>query len=596
MANEFDKLTRDLERDKDVKGLMNGKPEDAVKNALKVDKDGSVFGGIFKVDPDFAPMVDGLTGFLQVHGYRYIEDYLAEGISRTLKKMGTDEARAPGLGKKYAGRFMFWGLVPIELYASTIKAVYDNYKATKEIGEQTGEIIAPKKNKGGYWDAINTDNEVVQASRNMVSSKFKNDLFRQMGVGSKTLMLLGIRHQQRQAKEIKDLLRRRNQDTFDFNGETLTREQLEKKDESREGTQQLFENLGGIFAGTGSNIIQKKIRTSLPGKNSPTGLKMILHLREELQHNPDRDKVADEWRMQRGGSIKDYVKEIFQQHQDDMGRKRIGERLLPQLNEAAELIANALKSGDLDAISLINLVGERKVVVNEGKYIAEPDRVEQLIRKEAKNLPPHVKVDPEKFFEESALTEDEMKEVLRKLSGVQRQFFIALHPVEPLLKLGVTREEYDKACKEIHSYFGGMVKDTVEDIAAMSADKIRSSRLVEKQVKEIKELSEKFKQAGSYEEVVKLVGEATDERGKDGIEKALRDAFSYWDGKVTSQAAKNIDKALKETETEEKVLANQNRPPAANENKPGNKIPESLVENASISAERAHTTNKTTAV
>jgi hypothetical protein len=53
---------------------------------------------------------------------------------------------------------------------------------------------------------------------------------------------------------------------------------------------------------------------------------------------------------------------------------------------------------------------------------------------------------------------------------------------------------------------------------------------------------------------------------------------------------------LKETETEEKVLANQNRPPAANENKPGNKIPESLVENASISAERAHTTNKTTAV
>lgn len=147
------------------------------------------------------------------------------------------------------------------------------------------------------------------------------------------------------------------------------------------------EKVGGLFFGGKAGEKYQK----------PIALDRILHLRRELenaQHDapelvPGIESKNRKYR-ENDMSYTRFVHEIFQQHQRDSGRIEIGERFVSNFDNArwndetiqnltddqlsayeyaVKTIAQRIKSGRMDAIALIELVGDRqkKIVGNDGR-------------------------------------------------------------------------------------------------------------------------------------------------------------------------------------------------------------------------------------
>jgi hypothetical protein len=166
----------------------------------------------------------------------------------------------------------------------------------------------------------------------------------------------------------------------------------DKKDNSEVG--KMAASLASGFAAEFTT--QKIIGKSLDKYAQPIAIDRILHLRrvlEEAGDNPPELVPGIQLDKQRGENDTSYVRyvhDIFEQHQRDSGRPDIGERFfehfeaarwddkaiqempdeqLTAYEYAVKTIAKRIKDGRMDAIALVNLVGdkEKKIVRNDGR-------------------------------------------------------------------------------------------------------------------------------------------------------------------------------------------------------------------------------------
>lgn len=167
--------------------------------------------------------------------------------------------------------------------------------------------------------------------------------------------------------------------------------------ETDEHTKRLNEFAAGFGAAAVSEVVGKVIgEDQLKKLSQSIAIDRILHLRRELEksgNNPP-DRVpgiqSEKGRAENDMSYAEYVHTIFRQHQRDSGRADIGERFYEHLNNArwedsaiqqlpdeqltayefaVKTISKRIKDGRMDAIALINLVGNRnlKMVHNDGR-------------------------------------------------------------------------------------------------------------------------------------------------------------------------------------------------------------------------------------
>ncbi|MCE2926460.1 MAG: hypothetical protein LW823_02270 [Rickettsiales bacterium] len=151
-----------------------------------------------------------------------------------------------------------------------------------------------------------------------------------------------------------------------------------------------------MAAGLGAGIVSELFSNKLVGKklekySDPIALDRILHLRRVLEKaKGDAPEAVPDFK---GGSEMGYVRyvhEIFQEHQRDCGRTEIGARFSEQMDKArwddaaifqlkdeelnpyefaVRAIAKRIKDGRMDAIALVELVGNKgqKIVRDDGR-------------------------------------------------------------------------------------------------------------------------------------------------------------------------------------------------------------------------------------
>ena len=212
-------------------------------------------------------------------------------------------------------------------------------------------------------------------------------------------------------------------------------------------------NLGETFIQVTSGQISERISKGnqlklRKGLQPYSSLEMILELQKQVESNPKSSSFQlpkgfeNSNKHPKSYPLEEYVALIFIQHQREMvdftnDHTEIREALHDDLTAAIKPVVKSIRAGSLDAMSLIRLVGERKIIKNKGRAIAEPHEVEELI----KHSDAYVHTDLEEFYRNASRTREEMKKLLDKLEGQDRAIYLALLPDAVKEDLGVPRKE-----------------------------------------------------------------------------------------------------------------------------------------------------------
>lgn len=269
-------------------------------------------------------------------------------------------------------------------------------------------------------------------------------------------------------------------------------------------------------------MYQDSLRVAHEQANArPTALTMITELARALKDNPQASDFYVPG-AHREVPLAQYIALTFKGHQEDMTKLdadcvHIRKSLDADLMRASQQIAHAIQEGNLSPLMLVRLVGERQVIKNNGRSIANKKDVEHAIAKLSGKVKNYAQVDEKEFFE--GFSKQDMKEALGKLEGVERQLLIASAPRQIALGLGVSEAEYDKS----QEVAGSSHKDTLAHVVAGLGV----------------QGAEKLKQAGFGDEDIAEIQEAADAIARDGAR-----ALGKFTGAVSSVQRKVVDDAV----------------------------------------------------
>lgn len=197
--------------------------------------------------------------------------------------------------------------------------------------------------------------------------------------------------------------------------------------------------------------------------------------------------------------LKDYVIQIFQQHERDCNGDdaRIPSRLDEKLDKMAELIAKDLREGKIDGMALVNLVGERKIVRNRGKTVAD----EKIVRRELDRLHARLRhmewVDPDHYMAEASFSKDDLKKAWDGMQDDERDVFVSLVPVQALEAAGINGDEVRKRRQTREKQFADDITNVLKGAVALGDKVLKERELTESEIALFHEANELTKEQGS---------------------------------------------------------------------------------------------------
>jgi hypothetical protein len=160
---------------------------------------------------------------------------------------------------------------------------------------------------------------------------------------------------------------------------------------------------------------------------------MVEHLGKQLDDNPKAERFALPEGMKELGSktgnnqlsLKDYVEQIFRQHERDSHGPdtSIPARFEEPLQEACAAIAEELRADKMDGrLALIRLVGEQQIVRSGGRFVIDADLVKEKLATLEQELFLKESIDPKQALDELGLTPAALRENWRHLDAEERGF------------------------------------------------------------------------------------------------------------------------------------------------------------------------------
>lgn len=178
-----------------------------------------------------------------------------------------------------------------------------------------------------------------------------------------------------------------------------------------------------------------------------TAYDMIMTLTSQLDNDPTMEAYAlpDGMKLEDGRTnlpLNKYIAEIFRRHEADIREGgTIAKRLDEKLHDATEVIADALKDGDIDGLALISLVGERHVIKQGAKVIIDKEHVRDEVRRQMVKSRKHNTVDAAEYYQERSFTKHDLEAALKSLDGEERMWFASLFPDNVLEEAGIKQQE-----------------------------------------------------------------------------------------------------------------------------------------------------------
>ncbi len=243
---------------------------------------------------------------------------------------------------------------------------------------------------------------------------------------------------------------------------------------------------GGISTAMGMlgpDIAESMRKKRASQGNKHTSFDLIMGLQENAQGGLRVEKIHAA------------VIEIFQQLEDDMKRPKFAGVLLDTLKESTLPIAEAIAEGRLNALALVKLAGENKVIehTNGKRSFHDAEEVEKIVNEMiGSQVHKDKEISAEQFletFENPTLAKETIKKTLAELKGDERNFFISIMPIEILEQAGLGVAEIRECRTCAHKQLYDQIGSGMIHLAAQDDEFLKKHGLSEKQIRGVKELS-----------------------------------------------------------------------------------------------------------
>lgn len=295
---------------------------------------------------------------------------------------------------------------------------------------------------------------------------------------------------------------------------------------------------GSVTMGSGplaTYITQSNNRKLAKQSRSFSALEMVLELDQQ---------VAEDLKSHRSGSgrytlphaghrseeysLEDYIVCIMRHHQTEMAdisdkHTELRDALTEEASQAASIIAKAIRSGEISTLSLVRLIGEGQLIKRNGRAIASPTEVHELVKKFSAKQANYVHVDPGEYYKDAAFTREHLRTALKSLKGDELQTFASLFPNDVLEDAGMSTKEI-KAIREATSkHFDQMIAEAVAGLTSKSDAELKTLGFAESELVELRKAASELENQG-VEAVKQLKTSATHENG---IEHLLTNAVVH---------------------------------------------------------------------
>jgi hypothetical protein len=337
------------------------------------------------------------------------------------------------------------------------------------------------------------------------------------------------------------------------------------------------QNLLGVVVNTSTGPLSSRIKETNDHKLRMTlqpysALEMILELEKQVESDPKSHGYQLPKNYHQPNSFREslplekYIAKICVQHQRDMAaineeHSEIREALQDDLLAAVKPVANAIRKGDMSAMSLIRLVGEGKIIKKHGRAIADADDISALLEKDAPKLVKTPRVDPVEFYKDSQYTRAEMKAAFNSLDGEQKRKFAVRQPDSILEDIGVSKEtikSYHAATEKSKDYDRSLAEELMGVAHGKSDKELKEQGLASSEIKRLHQAVEKVEHEGE-KAIHDLKGSPTNPHGIEqlltniAVPQLAKGDKAYF-GKVIEQghtALESLDSGSKDEDYEE---------------------------------------------
>ncbi len=424
-------------------------------------------------------------------GVSLVNRWVFKNAFKTGRSLTTAVGAQKHINPQTVGKYAGYGSIAVTTHWPDVNTFMQSEHQYKEQAQEITQQLAPilDRLKGNhklsaFYRVKAEENEVIYNERQRLNTKLNAERYRNavQALGRSAVFVASAvdGHQtiqgltpdvveevagpvEQKAQEIASTIER-------YEAQGLTREEafdLAKSEAFNAATNAAEKSSGSAISNTTSDVrnyaavlvtlAAQSVGNAIFGKRMEkmqpiSAYDMVSTLRQYLDEDPKQSAFPLPEGMRVEGAkgpaadelpLAEYIVQIFQQHERDCGGDdaRVPSRLEGKLQEAAELIAEDLREGKLDGMALVNLVGERQIVRNNGKTVADTN----VVRREVNRLRAHLRhiewVDGDDYIADSSFSKQELKAAWDGMDDEERNIFVSLVPAQVLESAGVDAKE-----------------------------------------------------------------------------------------------------------------------------------------------------------
>lgn len=319
-------------------------------------------------------------------------------------------------------------------------------------------------------------------------------------------------------------------------------------------------NWAGATMSPFNSLYADSLKKDFKIKNAkPSALAMITSLAEQLKQDPEGADLEIPGAKNRQVSLSDYIMLTFKRHQEHMSEldpsySALRTKLDDRLREISEHLATSIRNGEINPLMLIRFVGERQIIKNGGRALADLKQVDHIIQKYSGKTQSYNRVPEKEFFAD--FSKEDVKTVLSTLRGEERQMFMATLPDNILEAAGVSAQDIKEMREKTEHTYREMLAQSVMGLAANDNPSLEAMGMAEAEIAQLREVQQAISTHG-----VQAIDHFRSNASKaDGIEHVLHQAVT---SKIMAGDAQVLGKL---TEQGKQAMLNA----SANENSPQN--------------------------
>ena len=232
-----------------------------------------------------------------------------------------------------------------------------------------------------------------------------------------------------------------------------------------------------------------------------SALEMILELENQVSSNAKASSFRVPGKDGESYPLEEYIARVIIQHSKDMADVNpeytdLRPALKDDLTAITEPIAQAMKRGDLAAMTLLRWVGEGKLIKDKGRKLATVAEVKQLLGTAEKAPQPSIHVEPKTYYADASFSKADLKLAIGALHGNERVMFAALFPDSILSEVGIKDAEIKSIRDASRQNYEVMLAQVLGGIAAKSDKELEREGLAGNEIKQLRDAYDALKEKG----------------------------------------------------------------------------------------------------